>query len=262
MLLRERRLLGGRWDRTPGGLMYARVGARPVLSGEPVVVLVHGFVISSLYMVPTAVRLAPHFAVLAPDLPGFGRSPGPRRALTVAGLADALAGWLTVLGLEHAVLVGNSLGCQVIAELAYRHRYPMLGAVLAGPTVDPAARTGRQQFARLMQDWPREAPSIAAAQALDYGRAGLGRAWGTLKTAIAHPMERRLPYLTAPTLVVRGSEDPLVPDAWARRVTALLPQGRLHVMPGAPHAVNYSAADRFAPLVADFVRSLGPPPGA
>src|SRR5262245_59393936 len=56
-------------------------------TGAPTVVLVHGLVVSCWYMAPTARRLAPRFRVLAPDLPGFGRSPGPRAVLTIPELA-------------------------------------------------------------------------------------------------------------------------------------------------------------------------------
>ena len=54
------------------------------------VVLVHGQIISGLYMVPTAERLATRFPVFAPHLPGVGLSK-PRRPLCVPELADALA---------------------------------------------------------------------------------------------------------------------------------------------------------------------------
>ncbi len=63
------------------------------------VVLVHGLVVSSRYMVPTAERLAPHCRVFAPDLPGFGGSEKPPRVLDVAGLSDALSA-LSLLAIE------------------------------------------------------------------------------------------------------------------------------------------------------------------
>jgi pimeloyl-ACP methyl ester carboxylesterase len=65
-------------------------------------------------------RLAPAFRVWAPDLPGFGDSDRPRRALDLAELADALAGWMDAVDLPRAALLGNSLGCQVIGHLANR----------------------------------------------------------------------------------------------------------------------------------------------
>lgn len=107
--------LESRWTRVGGLPIHARVSAAPLSRGPllrgPPVVLVHGLVISSLYMVPTARRLAPFYRVFAPDLPGFGKSGKPARVLSVPELADALVAWLDAAGLGRAAFVGNSLGC-------------------------------------------------------------------------------------------------------------------------------------------------------
>lgn len=58
---------------------------------SPAVALVHGLGLSGRYMLPTARHLAPHFPVYVPDLPGFGDSSKPAKALDVPALADALA---------------------------------------------------------------------------------------------------------------------------------------------------------------------------
>lgn len=260
--------LGSRWDVVGEHVIHSRVSLpRPVHAG-PVLVLVHGLVISSLYMVPTARRLASLYPVLAPDLPGFGRSSKPAAALPIPQLAEALAAWLHTVGLESAVLVGNSLGCQIIADLATRHAGAIHAAVLAGPTMDRHARTAPRQIGRWLLDWTLERPSLAAAHARDYYQAGLRRAWATFRHALRDPIEQKLPALTAPTLVVRGGRDPIVPQAWAEEVTALLPNGTLRVLPRAPHVVNYTTPDRFARCVADFLSRppvsrppLPPPPG-
>lgn len=254
--------LESRWDQTGSGLVHARVCTVAAPADAPAVVLVHGLVISSLYMIPTAVRLAPFFPVFAPDLPGFGLSEKPARTLRISELADDLAKWLEVLGLERAVLVGNSLGCQVISNLVSRHHTPILAAVLAGPTMDPHARTAPQQIGRWLADWTGERPSLAAAHARDYYQAGLRRAWKTFRHALQDRVEETLPHLSAPTLVVRGSEDPIVPQRWAEEVTALLPQGRLRVIAGGPHVVNYTSADIFAQVVREFIQEVCATPTA
>ena len=110
----------GRWITAGGVRMFARVGTRRPRCPAPSVVMVHGLVISSLYMVPSARLLAEDYPVLAPDLPGFGRSGKPDRVLDVPELADALAAWMEAVGLASAALVANSLGCQVVADLAVR----------------------------------------------------------------------------------------------------------------------------------------------
>src|SRR5580765_4182394 len=94
-----------------------RVHVATAGAGEPIV-LVHGFGVSGTYMLPLARALAGRFSVFVPDLPGYGRSERPRVPLGIGGLADALAGCLDELGLERPALVANSLGCQVVTELA------------------------------------------------------------------------------------------------------------------------------------------------
>lgn len=242
--------LESRWLRVGGRAMHARVSADPPRSSAPAVVLVHGPVISSLYMVPTAERLALHFPVWAPDLPGFGLSHKPRRVLDVPELADALLAWLDAAGLERVAMVGNPLGCQVIVDLAAR--FPER-AVLAGPTMDPEGG-GAAQFGRWLRDWTKEPPSLAAAHLRDYRRAGLRRAWRTFRHALADPVRDKLPLVRAPTLVVRGSRDPIVPQRWAGEVAGLLPRGRLAVIPGGPHVVNYTTPAAFTEVARAFLQ--------
>lgn len=245
--------LSSRWDEIAGTTIHSRFSTAANTEDAPVLVLVHGLVISSLYMVPTAVRLAPFFPVLAPDLPGFGKSAKPARVLSIPELADALAGWLRTLGLQRVVLVGNSLGCQIIVEFATRYSSFIEAAVLAGPTMDPQARTAPKQVGRWLVDWTRERPSLAAAHARDYYEAGLPRAWQTFRYALEDQIEDKLSSLSRPTLVVRGSKDPIVPQRWAEEVTSALPHGRLSIIPGAPHVVNYSTPHEFTQLVRRFV---------
>ena len=84
------------WARVGGLRVHALAAADPPPS-SPVVVLVHGIVISSRYMVPTAELLAPLCRVYAVDLPGYGRSDKPPRVLCVPELARALADWIEVI---------------------------------------------------------------------------------------------------------------------------------------------------------------------
>jgi pimeloyl-ACP methyl ester carboxylesterase len=233
--------------------IHARVSVERPLARAPAVVLVHGLIVSSRYMVPTAERLAPFVPVFAVDLPGFGRSDDPARTLDVPELADALASWMEASLLERAVLVGNSFGCQVIAELAARHPGRVAGVVLAGPSMDPRARNAPAEMLRLLADWPRERPSLTLIFLRDLLRAGLGRGWRTFRYALADRIEAKLPLVQAPALVVRGSRDPIVPERWAEEAARLLPRGRLAVIPGAPHAINYSAPDELVRILRSFL---------
>src|SRR4051812_4983029 len=109
------------WAIVDGRRMHARVYVRPAGTGLPPVVLVHGLGVSSHYMVPTAERLAAYCSVYAVDLPGFGKSEHPAYVLDVPQMADALDAWMEAAGLPGAAFIGNSMGCQVIVDLAVRY---------------------------------------------------------------------------------------------------------------------------------------------
>jgi pimeloyl-ACP methyl ester carboxylesterase len=218
----------------------------------PRVVCVHGIGVSSRYFAPTLRVLAVDCAVEAVDLPGFGRSGKPRRTLTVDDLSEALAAYLAVSG-KADVLLANSFGCQVAVACAVRNPALVERLVLVGPTMDSLARRPLQQFARWIANAPAESPRQAPIIALDYLEAGLTRAVRTYSYALADPIERRLPKVRQPTLVVRGERDRIVPQAWAEEVTRLLPRGRLVVVPGVAHTVNFTAADRLAGAVRCFL---------
>lgn len=252
------RRLDACWTTVHGLRIFARVGrGAPPRCPGPALVLVHGQVISSLYMVPTARLLAPYFPVFAPDLPGFGRSGKPARVLSVPELADALAAWLEQSGLAPAVLVANSLGCQIVVDLAVRRPELSEALVLTGPTMDRRGRNAPVQIARWLRDWPRERQSLALAHLRDFAHAGPRRALRTFQYALADRIEEKLPRVRAPTLVVRGGRDPIAPQGWCEEVTRRLPCGRLVVIPGAPHCVNYSTPRALARVIRAFLGEPG-----
>ena len=239
------------WTDTAAGVMHARVGSEGT-SGTPVV-LVHGMVISSRYMVPTALELSPLCPVYAIDLPGYGDSAKPRGVLGLTGLADALAAWMDAKRFSSAHLLANSFGCQVLAEFALRHVPRVDRLVFQGPTVNPAARSVRRQLACLIRNSSSEAPGLGWITLVDYVKAGMRRIRATIRMAIQDRIEDKLPGIVAPTLVVRGGKDPLVPQRWAEEVTRRLPRGELVVLPGLGHTINYSAPKELVTAVRPFL---------
>ncbi|MGI8915679.1 MAG: alpha/beta fold hydrolase [Chloroflexota bacterium] len=233
-------------------MILARLTTGPRRARLPVV-LVHGLGVSSRYMTPLMRALAPTFDVYAPDLPGFGRSPKPGRALTIPQLASALDAWLDVAGLTCSVLIGHSMGCQVVIELAQRRPQRADRLVLLSPTMDDEARTALRQCWRLARDAPREPLAEWVITGCDYLRSGLRHNWRTLQYALSDPVKDKLPHLTLPTLVVRGERDPIVSPDWAAEVARRLPDGRLVVLPGAPHAMNYCRPALLATAIVPFL---------
>ena len=242
------RPIEGRWLNVFGLRIHARVGGEVAA-----VVLVHGYGVSGTYMLPLAQSLAPSFSVFAPDLPGYGRSQKPRTALGIADLAAALAGWLDAAGLQRPAFVANSMGCQIVTELALHLPGRVGPMVLVGPTVDPERRAARHQLLGGLRDAAREPRSLLGLAARDDAVVGLGALLATARSALADRIEHRLPLIAQPTVVVRGENDGFVGATWAERATALLPRGRLVVVPSEPHAVHYTRPDLVARIVHELL---------
>jgi 2-hydroxy-6-oxonona-2,4-dienedioate hydrolase len=227
----------------------------------PPVVLVHGYGLSGAYMLPLARALAGSCTAYAPDLPGQGKSDALREGLGISALADVLGGWMEAAGLGRPLVVANSFGCQIVTDLAVRRPLRVGPLVLVGPTIDPAQRRARRQLAAAMRDSAREPFSLLAIAARDNAQTGIGPLLATARFALRDRIEERLPELAQPTVVVWGERDGFVGRAWAERVAALLPRGRLVVVPGEPHAVHYTrpavVADVVLELLAEESEDLG-----
>jgi 2-hydroxy-6-oxonona-2,4-dienedioate hydrolase len=241
------------WTEVDGLSIHARISAGPT-SGALPVVLVHGYGMSSSYMVPIARRIAAEFPVYAPDLPGHGRSEKPERTLTVPELAEALRAWMDAVGLRRVAFLANSMGCQIVADLAACHPERVERLILVGPTADPEARTVRQHLPRLVRTSVAERPSIAPLLIADYARTRPRRIVEELRVMFEDRIEEKLPRIEAPVMVLRGERDRIVPQRWTEEVARLLRTDRLFVIPGAGHALNYSAADALMRLVRPFLR--------
>src|SRR5215216_4053296 len=250
------RAAGSQWTRVDGRRFHARHAGPEATTASPVV-CVHGVGVSSRYMVATMAELASTFDVYAIDLPGFGLTDKPPEVLDVVGLADALAAWIQAAGLGRPALLANSVGCQIAVDCALRYPDRVSRMVLVGPTTDPIARSALRQVVRWARNMPGERPGQVPLIVADYADAGVGRVLRTFGRALTDRIEDKLALVQAPTLVVRGAHDPIVPQAWAEEVTRLLPRGRLAVIPG-PHTLNFAAPSALAELVRSFLGGVDP----
>jgi putative sterol carrier protein len=124
--------------------------------GLPVVML-HGLGATNASLLPTIWDLAADHRVLAPDLPGHGASSAPLARYDAAFFASWLAAYLDEVGVDRAVLLGNSLGGRVALEVAMLEPDRVRGLVLLAPAVAfrrlrqfaPAVRLARPELAAL-----------------------------------------------------------------------------------------------------------------
>lgn len=246
------------WVQAGAHRMHARRSVPSPSHDGPPLVLVHGVAVSSRNMVPTAEAFAAHLPVFSPDLPGHGRSDDADHVLATHELADALVDWMEASGLERACLLGNSFGCQVAAEVAARHPRRVERLVLQGPTTDPHARGYARQVVRWIANGRLESATQSEVTLEDWRDAGLAVLVGTFRHCVQHRIEDVLPRIDVPTLVVRGENDPIVPQRWAEEATALLGDGRLVVMPDVSHTITNTRPDDLRDIALPFLRGGEP----
>jgi 2-hydroxy-6-oxonona-2,4-dienedioate hydrolase len=249
----QTRPLESKYTLVDGVRIHTRAATYPDTEGRVPLILVHGLVVSSRYMIPVGQLLASRFPVYAIDMPGYGESESPGHVLELPELADSLCRWLDARGIERAAILGNSFGCQITAEFGMRFPERLASAILVGPTINPHARLLPIQMAKLLWTARLEGPGIIPTHKMDYQSAGIWRALRTIRIAMNDRIEDKLPHVTVPTLVVRGARDSIVPQYWAEEVTALLPRGQLVVVPRAAHILNYTNPLELARLTVAFL---------
>lgn len=236
---------------------YLSVRYREAGVGVPLV-LVHGLGVSADYWMRNGPPLAAAgLRVLAPDLPGFGLTDGPEEGLGVEAQAEAVHRWLSALEVGPAVLVGHSLSCQTILELAARHPEDVLGLVLAAPTGDgdTLPRLARQALG-LARDVRRESLKLSAFVLQAYARAGPLRVLRTWRRGAEHDPFAILARVRAPGIVVLGEHDPVVDRDFAERLAHGLPGGEVVIVPGAAHGVIFEDTGVFNTALLAFARRI------
>jgi len=231
---------------------YREAGAGPPL------VLVHGLGLSADFWLRNGPPLAAAgFRVLAPDLPGFGRTEGPG-ALPVEAQAAWVARWADAVGLGPAAYVGHSVSCQTILQLAADEPWRATALVLAAPTGDPAPFRLLRQAAGFVADPVFEPPSLFVRVGEEYLRAGFARWLRTWVAAGRHDTMAAARRVTVPGIVLLGRRDPVVRRGFARELAEALPGGRCKVLQGGAHAIVFDASDEFNAEVAAFLREVLP----
>jgi pimeloyl-ACP methyl ester carboxylesterase len=251
---RERSIRGARYlrSRRRFGDVQVFVKRFPGSGGDLDFVLVHGIGVSSRYFHPLAVELAKLGRVWLVDLPGYGDAPDPHRDVTLDDHAEALHAFIVDAGIGPHVLVGHSMGTQVVTSFALAHPELVDELVLLAPTMPPEARTPMRAIGRLLHDGLRETWHVRWVTVSDYLiRCGPPYILRQLPHLLDDRLEDRLPHLSVRTTVVVGDRDPIVPGGWAQRC-ADAAGAPLVVLPG-PHVIMHTAPVETAALIRERV---------
>jgi pimeloyl-ACP methyl ester carboxylesterase len=204
------------------------------------VILLHGLDGSSRWWTPTLRVLAPHFRCYALEFVRFDRwRERARVALPRAG--TFIAAWLAELGLDRAHIVAHSMGGYTACQLAIERPELVDRLVLVAPSVLGPRLASPRKVGRLgVSAWtvtPGFLP-VLVGDSLRTGPVRWLRSATELRRAERLPLER----IVAPTLLIWGTNDPLVPVADGPIVQGRIAGSRLLTLPGARHVPMYERA--------------------
>jgi pimeloyl-ACP methyl ester carboxylesterase len=260
-------------------------------SGDPLLLIMGLATDSTAWMFQLPV-FAERYRTIVFDNRGTGRSAKPTGPYTIGGMADDTAGLLAALGIERTHVVGVSMGGMIAQELALRHPERVHGLVLACtyPEPDEEIRLGRANSIAQLGG----SVDAAGAATLDMAAVdpmmifqtlmpkvfspnflmnqlptlmqlfGGALQWGFSIEAImaqadavmSHKATDRLHHITAPTLVITGDSDLLIPPANSDVIAAEIPGAKLVKIPGGTHGFNFETPEIFNQKILDFLATV------
>lgn len=257
-----------------------------VAGAGPPLLLIPGLGATRVVFDPILPLLTPHFTVAVYDQRGVGASqltPGP---YTTEQLGDDAAAVLDGLGIERAAVLGASFGGMVAQQLAIRHA-GRVGALLLAATGPGSAHLAREpdpaateallgKGARTPEDayrlastvlysrrFQEEHPDVIEQQVRDRARRPIAaRAFqAQLAASRGHDTWDQLPSIEAPTVVLHGSDDAVMPVENARLLAERIPGATLTVFDGAGHLFFHEQPERTVDVVTAFAAARAKPQG-
>jgi pimeloyl-ACP methyl ester carboxylesterase len=259
--------------------------------GDPLL-LIMGLAADSMAWMFQMPAFAERYRTIIFDNRGVGRSSKPAGPYTIGAMAEDTAGLLGALGIDRAHVVGVSMGGMIAQELTLRHPERVRGLVLACtyPEPDEDVRLGR---AASITQLGGSVDAEGAAR-IDYGTLdpmmifqtllpkvftptflqnqlptlmqlfGGALQWGFSIEAImaqvdavmSHKATERLADVTAPTLVITGDADQLIPPLNSEIIASKIPGAKLVKIAGGSHGFNFETPDLFNRAVLDFLATV------
>lgn len=263
-----------------------------IAGSGPAIVLIHGLGANSSAWNAVQARLAQRFTVIAPDLLGHGESDKPRNDSSIAAYANGLRDLLSVLNIDHATVVGHSLGGGIAMQFTYQFpefverlvlvgtggvtrdvsialrlaSLPMVGEALAAlrlPGVQPALRlAGRVvRLTAGSTGFGRDLPNVLRLLADISEPAACAAFSRTVRSSIdwrgqmISMLDRAYLAGPVPVQLIWGEQDSVIPVSHARLAHAAMPGSRLTIFEGSGHFPFDDDPDRFVEVVERFIDS-------
>ena len=256
--------------------VHIYTGGRRGSEAQPVVVFIHGAGHDhSVWNLQCRYFASHGWSVLAPDLPGHGRSQGAPAA-TLEETAAWLLAMLDAAGVSRAALVGHSMGSLIALEVAARAperatALSLVGSAVPMPVAPPllaAAQDDRAAAHAMINQWsfspaaqhgtsavPGMAQTIVNLRLMERQREGVLHADLSACNAYQRGTEAAA-MVRCPTLLVCGERDQMTPLRAAAPLRDALGDVRVHLIPNCGHAIMAERPDALTDALAGFLNKL------
>ena len=221
-----------------------RVSYSVVGSGDPVV-LIHGLAGSMRWWRRNVAALAEQYTVYLVNLPGFGAFRRRRLPFALAGAADWLGAWIEAADTAPCHIVAHSMGGHIAIRLAAQKPALVRRLVLVAPALVAGRKRLKAYPLALVAATRAMAPSFLPLLAIDTLRAGPFTILSAARSLLADDIRAELREIVAPTLLVWGERDALVPPSLGLLAQAEIADAHLLLLPGAGHVAQYDRPHQF-----------------
>ncbi|MFE1645177.1 alpha/beta fold hydrolase [Microbacterium sp. P01] len=210
-------------------------------------VLVAGIGVASTYFELLAPTLALREDVYALDMPGFAGMSRAHEEPTIEYFADQVEAVLDRYHLQNPVLIGHSMGSQVVTEVLIR-RPELTHAILVSPVINEAEAGAFTQAVRFIQSALHETIHLAVIAVSAYLLCGTVYFLSVLPHMLRYRISDRVHHVSAELLLIRGEFDRSSPRRFHSRLVARARDARRWEIEGAAHSIIHGHAVGVAKL--------------
>ena len=257
-------------------------------SGEPAMVLLHGFAASVFTWHKVIDELARHGTVIAFDRPAYGFTSRPTRQswterspYSLEANVDLTLGVLDHFSVDRAVIIGHSAGGTVATLTALEHPERVQSLILVAPAIyfdvpppewlnrviassvmqrcGPHIARGVARFTspimrRAWHDPSLITPATVEGYVAPFRSAGWGAGmWEVVRANQRTHLGSKVARLSVPTLMIAGDHDRIVPTKQSIRAAREIPGAELEIVPNCGHIPQEERPDEFLRAAIEFV---------
>ena len=242
-------------------------------NSDNTLVLIHGLGASANrweYVIP---HFEKNYRVIVPDLIGFGYSDKPLVDYTTDFFSEFLKKFLEKLDIKNPVLIGSSLGGQIIAEYTLNNNNAVKKLIMISPSgvmkhstaaldayvmaaLYPSQETAKSAFEMMSGSSKNIDPKIVEGfvKRMRLPNAKMAFMSTLLGLKNSQILTEKLSSITVPTMVVWGELDPVIPVKYADSIVSTIKDCRFYRMDGCGHTPYVEVPETFVKIVMEFLR--------